>query len=114
MAATNPTEEAYRDFAAEQIAEHLKENECVKLDSSIRNVCNLLDSSDGQKLLKRMVTENTERQNYGLWSIYKTNFSTQNLLPSFLGGLINLPSVSYEAETIGILGNFQTYRAEQQ
>lgn len=113
MAATNPNEQAYRDYAAQRLTQHLQEQECVKLDNSMRSVCNLLDSNEGQKLLKRLVTENTERQNYGLWSIYKTNLSTQNVLPSFLSALIEVPDIAYKAETIGIFGNFQTYRAEQ-
>lgn len=113
MAVTNPNQETYHRHAARQIAQYLQEKECVKIDDSYRELCNLLEREQGQTLLKRIVAENTERQNYGVLSIYKTNLSTRDVLPSFLSGFLSLPSLSYRFETIGVFNKFQTYKAER-
>jgi hypothetical protein len=114
MAITNPTPDSYTQYAARRLTQELKEKECVKIDDGLRDLCKLLDGNEGQSLVKRLVTNNTERQNYFLFSIYKTDLSTRKLLPSFLTNLISVPSVSYTTETIGLLDNFQTYKAERQ
>lgn len=114
MAITNPAPNGYTQYAARRLTQELQEKECVKIDDGLRDLCKLLDSNEGQSLVKRLVTNNTERQNYGLFSIYKTDLSTRKLLPSFLTNLISVPNVSYTTETIGLLGNFQTYKAERQ
>lgn len=112
MAVTNPSQERYHQYAAQRLSQHLQQKECVKLDDSLRNLCKLLEREQGQTLLKRLIADNTERQNFLLWSIYRTNLSTSNILPSFLNGLLSIPSVSYQAETVGVFGQFQTYRIE--
>lgn len=114
MAVTNPSEAAYKDYAARRLTQQLQEKECVKLDASFRDLCKLLDHQQGQALLRRLVEENTARQNYLFLSIYKTNFSTDNILPSFLSGLFSMPKLSYQTETVGLFGQFQTYKAEKQ
>jgi hypothetical protein len=114
MAITNPSQESYHQYAAQRLSQHLQEKECVKLEDSLRNLCKLLEREQGQTLLKRLIAENTERQNFLLWSTYKTDLSTSNILPSFLTGLLSVPSVSYQAETVGLFGQFQTYRIEQE
>jgi hypothetical protein len=114
MAVTNPGEAAYRDYAARRLTQQLQENECVKLDASYRDLCKLLDREQGQTLLKRLVDDNTERQNYLLFSLYKTSFSTNDVLPSFLSGLLSLPEISYQTESIGVFGQFQIYRVDKQ
>lgn len=114
MAATNPGEEAYRNYATQRLTQYLQDNECVKIDDSFRDLCKLLEQPQGQSLLRRLVTENTERQNYGLLSIYQTTFSTGDIVPSFLKNLLSLPTISYQTETIGLFGTFQTYKAEKQ
>ncbi len=114
MAVTNPSEAAYRDYAARRLTQQLQENECVKLDASYRDLCKLLDREQGQTLLKRLVDDNTERQNYLLFSLYKTSFSTNDVLPSFLSGLLSLPEISYQTESIGVFGQFQIYRVDKQ
>lgn len=114
MAVTNPSEAAYKDYAARRLTQQLQEKECVKLDASYQDLCKLLDREQGQALLRRLVADHTERQNYLVFSLYKTNFSTDQLLPSLLSGLLSLPKISYETETIGLFGQFQTYRVEKQ
>jgi Domain of unknown function (DUF4359) len=114
MAVTNPNEKSYQNYAAQQLTRYLQEEECVKLDVSYQDLCKLLDRNEGQTLLKRVVADNTERQNYWLFSIYKTNFSTAKLLPSFLSNFVTVPQITYETETVGLFSQFQTYKAEQQ
>jgi hypothetical protein len=113
MAVTNPSQEAYDQYATRRLAEYLKEKECVKLDDSVRDLCSLLDREQGQRLLERLIVNNTTRQNYVLWSTYTTNLSTRDVLPSFLSNLLSLPTFSYHFETVGLFGNFQTYQAER-
>jgi hypothetical protein len=114
MAVTNPTEAAYQEYAARQLTQHLQEKECVKLDAPYRDLCKLLDRNEGQSLLKDIIAKNTERQNYGLLSIYKTDLSTASVLPPFLSSFLSLPQLTYRAETVGLFSRFQTYRVEQQ
>jgi hypothetical protein len=101
MAVTNPNQESYNQYA-------------VKIEDSLRDLCQLLEREQGQSLLRQLVSQNTERQNYFLFSIYKTNLSTRDVVPSFLSGLLALPSLSYEFETVGLFSNFQIYRAERE
>jgi hypothetical protein len=114
MAVTNPGEAAYKDYATRRLTQQLQEKECVKLDASYRDLCKLLDREQGQTLIRRLVETNTERQNYLFLSVYKTNFSTSDILPSFLSGLFSLPEISYQTETVGLFSQFLTYRAEKQ
>lgn len=113
MAVTNPDQENYNQYAARLLSQQLQEKECVKLDDSFRDLCKLLERKEGQTLLRRLVAENSQRQNFLLGSIYKTNLSTRDVVPSFLNDLLSLPTVTYRAETVGLFGQFQTYRIEQ-
>ncbi|MBF2047446.1 MAG: DUF4359 domain-containing protein [Leptolyngbya sp. IPPAS B-1204] len=114
MAVTNPDQERYNQYAAQRLSQHLQEEECVKLDDAVRELCKLLEREQGQALLTRLIADNTERQDFLLWSTYTTNLSTQNLLPSFLSNLLSVPTLSYRAETVGLFGQFQTYRIERE
>jgi hypothetical protein len=114
MTVTNPNPETYNQYAARRLAQYLQEKECVKIEDSFRDLCQLLEREQGQTLLRQLVSQNTERQNYFLFSIYKTNLSTSDVVPSFLSGLLALPNLSYQFETVGVFSKFQTYRAERE
>ncbi|MCU0526330.1 MAG: DUF4359 domain-containing protein [Elainella sp. Prado103] len=114
MAVTNPDEAAYRDYAAQRLTDYLQEEECTKLDDPLHHLCTLMEGEQGQALMKRLIADNTQRRNYGLFSLYQTNFSTSDVLPDFLSNFLSVPTITYETDTIGVFGNFQTYRAEQQ
>lgn len=113
MAVTNPDQDSYNQYAARLLSQQLQEKECVKLDDSFRDLCKLLERKEGQSLLRQLVSKNTQRQNFLLGSIYKTNLSTRDVVPSFLNNLLSLPAITYEAESIGLFGQFQTYRIDQ-
>ncbi len=114
MAVTNPDQETYNQYAARRLAQYLQEKECVKIEDSFRDLCQLLEREQGQTLLRQLVSQNTERQNYFLFSLYKTDLSTRDIVPSFLSGLLSLPNLSYRFETVGLFSKFQTYRAERE
>lgn len=104
MAASNPAPEAYDDYATEQLTLYLKDNACTQapnvLGDFLQAQCAaILD--DNQEQLRRLIADNTDRQNWLLLSVYKTDLSISDLLPS------------YHFETIGVFGNLYTYKAEQ-
>lgn len=105
MAASNPAPEAYDDYATEQLTTYLKDNACTQapnvLGEFLQTQCAAL-LEDNQEQIRRLIANNTDRQNWLLLSVYKTDLSISDLLPS------------YHFETIGVFGNLYTYKAEQQ
>ncbi|NEQ19249.1 MAG: DUF4359 domain-containing protein [Microcoleus sp. SIO2G3] len=104
LAATNPAPEAYDDYATEQLTTYLKDNACNQapnlLGDFLQTQCAaILD--DNQEQIRRLIVRNTDRQNWLLLSVYKTDLSLSSALPS------------YHFETIGVFGNLYTYKAEQ-
>lgn len=109
MLVTNPGRQAYEDYAARRLETYLKENVCTQLPEDLSDflrgqgerMCNsLVDVSNPQ--FRQLVARTTERQNYGLFSIYRTRLSIGPLFPS------------YEFETVGAFQTFVTYRSEEQ
>lgn len=112
MAATNPSQSAYEEYATQQLTLYLSDNVCSKapsfLGNSLQEQCVAL-VNDNQAQLKTIISSNTERQNYFLFSVYKTDLSASEFLPPFLS-----PSVpSYHVETVGAFQQFRIYKAEQ-
>ncbi|NJL21129.1 MAG: DUF4359 domain-containing protein [Leptolyngbyaceae cyanobacterium SM1_3_5] len=105
MAATNPAPEAYDDYATEQLTTYLKDNACTQapnvLGEFLQTQCAAI-LEDNQEQIRRLIANNTDRQNWLLLSVYKTDLSVSDLLPS------------YHFETIGVFGNLYIYKAEQQ
>lgn len=104
MAATNPAPEAYENYATAQLTTYLKDNACTQapnlLGDFLQTQCaTILD--DNQEQLRRLISRSTDRQNWLILSVYKTDLSISEALPS------------YHFETIGIFGILQTYPAEQ-
>lgn len=109
--ATNPNPVAYNEYATLKLTEYLQEQECTTASETVRNLCELLDQKPVQNQIGELIADNTERQYWLFFSIYKTNLSPRELLPSFLNNFVSLPS--YRFETIGGFNNFQTYQAER-
>lgn len=113
MAVTNPKPEEYETYATKQLSRYLQQeggsicdqievpdvlsglvgDQCPKLLSSILK--------NNQKQLKTIISKGTERQNFGVLSIYRTNLEVSDLLPR------------YEFETVGVFNRFFTYKAER-
>lgn len=104
MAATNPSEPAYQDYAVQRLSTYLKTDVCAKssglLEKILRRNCpGLVDS--GRPAIQKIITQGTQRQNFIFFSIYQTDLAISPLVPS------------YHFATVGVLQNFYTYSAEK-
>jgi Domain of unknown function (DUF4359) len=110
-AVTNPSQAAYDEFAAEQLTQYLKDNVCTKSEgilSLIQGQCSSI-IEDNRGTLQKIISSNTERQNFLVLSVYKTDLSTEQYLPDILSNSIP----SYHFETVGVLQNFYIYKTEE-
>lgn len=101
MAVTNPGPESYHDYASQRLMEYAQENACDRLPIAKGSCVAAIGSvqSDIEDIIRR----NTQRQNFLLWSVYKTDLS----LP--------LPLIpAYQFETVGAFGSFYTYEYKKQ
>ncbi|HLP90555.1 MAG TPA: DUF4359 domain-containing protein [Nostocaceae cyanobacterium] len=104
MATTNPDQAKYEKFAVEQLTGYLKTDVCKKapnfLEKFVQVDCDrLIDSANPQ--IRDIITSTTTRQNYILFSVYRTELKIDSLLPG------------YTFETVGAFDNFYTYSAEK-
>lgn len=101
---TNPNNNAYEQYATEQLSVYLKENVCTKvsqpLSGLLQSHCKTLVDT-GRPQIQELIAQQTTRQNYLLFSVYKTELS----LPS--------PIPTYQFGTFGAFQNFYTYEAEE-
>jgi hypothetical protein len=104
MIVTNPGTRDYERYATVALTSYLKEKVCTKvsqeLEGMLASYCkSLVDLGNPQ--LQQLISQQTERQNFLLFSIYRTELS----LPA--------PIPSYGFETLGVWKKFYTYQAEQ-
>ncbi|GAB4227498.1 MAG: hypothetical protein Kow00121_56240 [Elainellaceae cyanobacterium] len=104
---TNPDQDSYEAYASQRLSIYLQDNVCNRA-SILESTCESA-LRDNQPQIQQFITQGTERQNYLFWSVYRTNLSVDELLPSVVQGLVP----SYHFETVGIFSSFYTYRAEQ-
>jgi hypothetical protein len=103
MAVTNPGPEVYHDYASQQLMEYLQENACDRLPIPIAKSRCVSAIGSVQSDIQNLIRRNTTRQNFLLWSVYKTELS----LP--------LPLIpAYHFETIGAFQSFYTYEYKKQ
>lgn len=105
MANTNPSQVEYEEYAVQRLTEYLKTDVCKKTTNLIENLirfnCDkLVDSANPQ--IQEIIVRTTERQNYIIFSIYRTDLTINSWLPS------------YKFETVGGFDQFYTYTAEEQ
>jgi hypothetical protein len=105
MAITNPDKSTYEEYAVEQLTTYLTDDVCPQVPkafaSIVSNSCAaIVDSSRPQ--IQQIISRTTQRQNFILFSIYRTNLSISPAVPF------------YRFQTVGILQNFYTYSAEKQ
>lgn len=113
MAATNPGQEEYEAYATKQLTRYLRQegdNLCEQvevpefLNDLLGDQCpKLLNSilKNNQGELEALISRGTQRQNFGVLSIYRTNLEISTVLPG------------YEVETVGVFRRFYTYKAER-
>ena len=103
MTLTNPGKKGYQQYADEALETHFKEEVCAEISSQmgqwLRSQCyNLVDTAHPH--LAQIIDRHTTRANFILFSIYQTE------LP--------IPAMpDYQLETIGMLGTFYTYQADE-
>ncbi|MEH2247693.1 DUF4359 domain-containing protein [Nostoc sp.] len=105
MAKTNPSQVEYEEYAVQRLTEYLKTDVCKKTTNIIENLIHfncdkLVDSANPQ--MQEIIARTTERQNYIIFSIYRTDLKINSWLPS------------YKFETVGAFEQFYTYSAEKQ
>ncbi|MEA5619360.1 DUF4359 domain-containing protein [Cronbergia sp. UHCC 0137] len=105
MAKTNPDQVNYEAYAIQRLTQYLKTDVCQKapnfLERLIKFNCHeLVDSANPQ--IREIIARTTERQNYLIFSVYRTELKLNALIPN------------YKFETVGAFDNFYTYKAKQQ
>lgn len=113
LAISNPSQSEYEEYAKKQLTEYLQQNVCPQapkiLGKSLKRECKRLVNSN-QSEIKEFIAQGTERYNFILFSIYKTELSITKVSPFLPSDL--LPS--YHFGTLGVGHKFYIYQAEQQ
>ncbi|NRB08927.1 MAG: DUF4359 domain-containing protein [Richelia sp.] len=104
MANTNPSQPEYEQYAALKLTEYLKANVCTKSPKILENIikfnCERL-VEEANPHIKKLITATTQRQEYILFSTYRTDLQLNSLLPA------------YTFESVGAFDRFYTYKAEK-
>ena len=90
LAGTNPSPAAYERHATEQLATHLKTETCQQAYQVTAGVPPALAAwgcrwlvDVGQPGLELAIRQTTERRNYGLFSLYRTQVGPQTTWPNY-------------------------------
>ncbi len=106
LVVTNPSPAAYEQYALAQANRYLNEEVCTDLPESVEQLLGGQCTEIVQTLQPEMgplIRDRTERLNLGVASVYRTTL-----------GVPELPMVPrYEVETVGIVTQFITYRAQK-
>ncbi len=101
---TNPQEQGYQRYANLALKTQLKDKVCTQVAEELglwlEDRCYLLVDTTSP-YLSEIVAQQTKRHNFLLFSIYEADLPLPSPLPD------------YRVETVGILGNFYTYKATQ-
>ena len=101
---TNPGQQKYRQYADAVLRTELQDRVCTQVSEDLtqwlENQCYVLVST-ASPYLAEVVTQQTTRHNFLLFSIYRADLPLPSPLPT------------YHLETIGILGSFYTYQAKK-
>jgi Domain of unknown function (DUF4359) len=105
MAKTNPDQDEYEQYAVQQLSDYLKSNVCQKTPNFLENIVKfncpqLIETANPQ--IRDIVSASTERQDFIIFSVYRTDLTLNNWVPS------------YKFETVGAFDNFYTYSAKKQ
>lgn len=114
LGATNPSAEQYADFVGQKAVTYLETDVCTQklpiVGNSFQDECvKTVQSPETLAKVRSLMLANTERKNYILFSLYKTDLSIQDVFPLLPGNL--LPK--YQAESLGILTLFHTFTAKE-
>lgn len=112
LALTNPSEAVYTEYAAQRLSEYLQADLCPQAGTLLQSSCRSF-VQDNQQVLGRIVAKNTQRKDYLLWSVYKTDLAIDSMLPSLLKDVLGEELPAYHAETIGIFNTLHTYQLKR-
>jgi hypothetical protein len=105
MAKTNPTKADYEKYAVLRLTDYLNKNVCNKTPNLLENLikfnCQKLINSANPEI-RDIIANSTKRQNFIIFSIYRTDLKLNSWLPS------------YKSETVGAFESFYTYNTQQQ
>ncbi|MTJ07160.1 MULTISPECIES: DUF4359 domain-containing protein [unclassified Anabaena] len=104
MSKTNPNQVEYEKYAVQKLTTYLKTDVCQKtpsfLERLIKTNCEqVLESATPH--IKELITSTTKRQDYMIFSIYRTEIKLDSWIPG------------YKFETVGALNQFYTYNAQE-
>lgn len=102
MARTNPNPDDYKGYATQRLTEYIKTEGCQKVPLPQDNCESIVESAEPQ--LAKIITNSTQRQNFIIFSIYKTELSLRQWVPF-------LPA--YQFETLGAFQSFYIFKAEK-
>lgn len=111
LMATNPNEEEFERFASERVTEAALQEICHEQGLPllarlvVRDCPRLIESQRG--LLGKLARAASQRRNFGLFSLYRTDLGGQRLLPDWA-----LPR--YRALTLAGAGRFVILRSSQE
>ncbi|MEB3274940.1 MAG: DUF4359 domain-containing protein [Prochlorothrix sp.] len=110
---TNPDPEDYIEFATVEGSQYLKTEACTTelplIGDSLQDECiQAVETEAVQARIRQALVDNTQRQNYGLFSLYSSDLSVGDLLPI-------PPNMvpTYHVKTVGALTRFKVYEAEE-
>ena len=103
LAITNPSQATYEEFATQAAIDYLGQEVCVKapLAFGLQDQCQSALTSN-QRQIRQMIAKGTQRQNFGFFSLYKTDLAVTSFLPS------------YHVEAVGVFQRFIIYKAIEQ
>ncbi|MCP6757298.1 MAG: DUF4359 domain-containing protein [Fischerella sp. CENA71] len=117
MTQTNPNQVEYEEYATQRLTEYLNTNVCKKTPKFLENVikfnCRQVVNS-AQPQIREVIAESTERQDFIVFSIYRTNLNVNSLIPALRVDSVLPSTPGYKFETLGAFDQFYTYKAEQQ
>lgn len=102
LAATNPGQAAYDEFATQAAIAYLKAEACAKAPTifGLQKLCQS-ELEANQSKIKQIIRDGTQRQNFVVFSLYTTDLSISPDLPS------------YHVESVGVLGQFILYKTQK-
>jgi len=117
MAITNPKQDRYNVYATEQLTTYLKTTFCDDLPGLLGNELEtqcvaLVDESEPR--IADIISNNTERRDLFVLSLYTTQLQPADLLPEEVQGFFPtnlLPT--YEVEAVGVFQRFWVYETTQ-
>jgi len=101
---SNPGEAGYRQYAEHKLKTEIKDKICAQVAEDVgvwlEGQCHILIGT-ASPYLAEAISQQTERQNFYLFSIYQADLSLPTPLPK------------YHVATVGVFGNYYTYQAKK-